>query len=121
MNFARSAGQSCGSTSRLLVHESIADEVVDAATEMGTLASAAQYDKTLRCIRLAWQEGADLVTGGGPSSWADLRPGPSTSCHPARIVAGSVRARHESSRSWRCGPDDGQSIPLCPHRSVAVR
>jgi acyl-CoA reductase-like NAD-dependent aldehyde dehydrogenase len=81
MNFARSAGQSCGSTSRLLVHESIADEVVDRvaalmgairigspldpATEMGTLASAAQYDKTLRYIRLAQEEGADLVTGGG--------------------------------------------------------
>src|SRR5215831_2616456 len=27
MNFARSSGQSCGSTSRLLLHESIADEV----------------------------------------------------------------------------------------------
>lgn len=91
MNFARSAGQSCGSTSRLLVHESIADEVVDRvaalmaairigspldpATEMGTLASAAQYDKTLRYIRLAQEEGADLVAGGGrPPGLAD-QPG----------------------------------------------
>ncbi len=91
MNFARSAGQSCGSTSRLLVHESIADEVVsrvaalmaairigsplDPATEMGTMASPAQYAKTQRYIRLAQDEGAELVTGGGrPPGLAD-QPG----------------------------------------------
>src|ERR1022692_4087629 len=33
MNFARSAGQSCGSTSRLLLHESIADDVLDRGGE----------------------------------------------------------------------------------------
>jgi 2-formylbenzoate dehydrogenase len=81
MNFARSAGQSCGSTSRLLLHESIADEVLDLvadrmaairvgspldpATEMGTLASPAQYAKTMRYIQIARDEGGELVTGGG--------------------------------------------------------
>ncbi len=60
MNFARSAGQSCGSTSRLLLHESVADDVVTRVagrmaairigsplnpdTQMGTMASRAQYD-----------------------------------------------------------------------------
>jgi acyl-CoA reductase-like NAD-dependent aldehyde dehydrogenase len=81
MNFARSAGQSCGSTSRLLLHESIADDVLnrvaarmsairigsplDPATEMGTVATRAQYDKTLRYIGIARDEGAHLLAGGG--------------------------------------------------------
>src|ERR1035438_2589866 len=81
MNFARSAGQSCGSTSRLLLHESIADDVLnrvvarmsairigsplDPATQMGTVATRAQYDKTLRYIGIASDEGARLLTGGG--------------------------------------------------------
>ena len=81
MNFARSSGQSCGSTSRLLLHESIADEVLDhvvqrmaalrigspldPATEMGTMASRAQYDKALRYIGVATGEGADVLAGGG--------------------------------------------------------
>lgn len=33
MNFAWTAGQSCGSTSRLLVHDSIADEIIERVTE----------------------------------------------------------------------------------------
>jgi acyl-CoA reductase-like NAD-dependent aldehyde dehydrogenase len=81
MNFARSAGQSCGSTSRLLLHESIADDVLDRvvdrmsairigspldpATQMGTVATRAQYDKTLRYIGIARDEGAQVLTGGG--------------------------------------------------------
>jgi 2-formylbenzoate dehydrogenase len=80
MNFAKSAGQSCGSTSRLLLHESIADDVLERvaarmtgirvgsplepATEMGTLSSRGQYDKVLRYIRAGRDEGARLVTGG---------------------------------------------------------
>jgi acyl-CoA reductase-like NAD-dependent aldehyde dehydrogenase len=48
---------------------------LDPATEMGTLASAAQYDKTLRYIRLAEQEGADLVTGGGRPPGLAGQPG----------------------------------------------
>jgi 2-formylbenzoate dehydrogenase len=82
MNFTRSQGQSCGSTSRLLLHESIADEVIDLVvqraaairigspldpeTEMGPLSSRAQYEKTLRYIELGHTEGARLVMGGGP-------------------------------------------------------
>jgi len=81
MNFARSSGQSCGSTSRLLLHESIADEVLDhvvrrmaairigspldPATEMGTMASRAQYDRALAYIGIATSEGAQLLAGGG--------------------------------------------------------
>jgi 2-formylbenzoate dehydrogenase len=81
MNFVRSAGQSCGSTSRLLLHESLADEVVaqvvtrmeairvgsplDPATEMGTVATRGQYDKVLGYLAIARDEGAAVLTGGG--------------------------------------------------------
>jgi acyl-CoA reductase-like NAD-dependent aldehyde dehydrogenase len=88
MNFARSAGQSCGSTSRLLLHESVADEVLervtremaairvgsplDPDTEMGALSSRPQYDKTLRYIGIGRAEGARVLAGGGrPPSLAD--------------------------------------------------
>jgi len=90
MNFARSAGQSCGSTSRLLLHESAADEVLervalqmaairigsplDPDTEMGTLSSRPQYDKTLRYIGLGRDEGARVLSGGGrPPALAQAR------------------------------------------------
>ncbi|PXY25191.1 aldehyde dehydrogenase [Prauserella coralliicola] len=81
MNFAWSAGQSCGSTSRVLLHTDVADEVlalvrerigritigspVDPATQMGPLASRAQYDKSCRYIDIAMTEGATLFHGGG--------------------------------------------------------
>jgi acyl-CoA reductase-like NAD-dependent aldehyde dehydrogenase len=81
MNFARSAGQSCGSTSRLLLHESVADDVLarvaqrmaairvgsplDPATEMGTLSTRAQYEKTLRYIGIGRDEHAKVLSGGG--------------------------------------------------------
>jgi 2-formylbenzoate dehydrogenase len=90
MNFVRSAGQSCGSTSRLLLHASIADEVLalvaermsairvgsplDPATEMGPLASRAAYGKTLRYIAAGRDEGARLLAGGGrPAGLPDER------------------------------------------------
>ena len=82
MNFRGWQSQSCSSTSRLLVHESIADEVVtrvveqarqirigdplDPATEMGPLASRRQYERVLRYIEIGREEGARLVAGGGP-------------------------------------------------------
>jgi len=80
MNFTWS-GQSCGSTSRVFLHESIHDRVLegvvkllpqrhkpgiptDPATTMGTLVSAAQLDKVQEFVRLAIEEGARLVCGG---------------------------------------------------------
>jgi betaine-aldehyde dehydrogenase len=79
MNFHWTAGQSCGSTSRLIVHESLADELVDAivarlgdildpTTEMGALVSEAQRDKVARYVDSAQQSGAQLVAGGGRPS-----------------------------------------------------
>ncbi|MBK1787581.1 aldehyde dehydrogenase family protein [Prauserella cavernicola] len=81
MNFAWSAGQSCGSTSRVLLHAAIADEVLalvrervaairigsplDPGTQMGPLASRAQYEKARGYIDVASAEGATLLHGGG--------------------------------------------------------
>ena len=79
MNFAW-AGQSCGSTSRLLVHEDIANLVVerivaivqkiqigpaiDEATEQGPLTSHRQFERVSEDIASALSDGATLVTGG---------------------------------------------------------
>jgi aldehyde dehydrogenase (NAD+)/betaine-aldehyde dehydrogenase len=80
MNFAWQ-GQSCGSTSRLLVHDSLYDAVVervsalvdaltigephDPDTGMGPLNSRIQLDKVLGFIADAKREGGRLVAGGG--------------------------------------------------------
>jgi 2-formylbenzoate dehydrogenase len=91
MNFAWSQGQSCGSTSRVLLHEDIASEVsalvidrveqiivgspIDPATQMGPLASEAQLVKSLRYIASAREEGATLLTGGARPTGADFDRG----------------------------------------------
>lgn len=80
MNFTWS-GQSCGSNSRLLVHRDVADEVTsrvaelidglrigmpfDPSSEVGTMASTAQYEKALSYIEVAQHEGAKVLSGGG--------------------------------------------------------
>ena len=80
MNFGWS-GQSCGSTSRLLVHDSIHDEMLervltrirrikvghplDPSVTMGPMNSRAQYEKTLSYIRIGQEQGARLAFGGG--------------------------------------------------------
>lgn len=80
MNFGWTAGQSCGSTSRLFVHESIYDEVLSriveqtnaikmglpekVETEMGCVSSKPQFDKIMEYIRIGQSEGARLVAGG---------------------------------------------------------
>lgn len=95
MNFTWTAGQSCGSTSRLLVHKSIAEEVtarvaaivtdivvgdpLDPTTQMGPLISEAQYRKSLDAIASGIRSGARVVAGGsrplglGDRGWF-LRP-----------------------------------------------
>ncbi|MCB2106855.1 MAG: aldehyde dehydrogenase family protein [Rhodobacteraceae bacterium] len=79
MNFAW-AGQSCGSTSRILVHESLYDRAVemakakleairvgdplDPAAQMGPVNSAAHYQRVMGHIATGRVDGAKLVTGG---------------------------------------------------------
>jgi acyl-CoA reductase-like NAD-dependent aldehyde dehydrogenase len=116
MNFVRSSGQSCGSTSRLLLHESIADDVVgrvlarmaairigdplDPATEMGTMASRAQYDKTMRYIDMARADGATVLAGGGPPPNLADQPG----LFIAPTLLGGVRPDMRVAREEVFGP-----------------
>jgi 2-formylbenzoate dehydrogenase len=81
MNYTATAGQSCGSTSRLLLHESIADEVLESVvaqvrairvghpladgTQMGPVIDRRQYDKSLDAIAAATAAGAEVLAGGG--------------------------------------------------------
>jgi len=80
MNLGWTAGQSCGSTSRVFVHESLHDRVVagikaafdaidlgdpaDLATQMGCLSTRPQFEKTTAMIDMALAEGAQMVSGG---------------------------------------------------------
>jgi acyl-CoA reductase-like NAD-dependent aldehyde dehydrogenase len=90
MNFSW-AGQSCGSTSRLLIHESIYDQVVDGvatqlrrlklgdpvdpSSEMGPVNSARQHARVMQFIATAKSDGARLVCGGGRPAGAAFAQG----------------------------------------------
>jgi acyl-CoA reductase-like NAD-dependent aldehyde dehydrogenase len=74
------SGQTCMAGSRLIVHESVHDELVrlvaeraqairlgdptDPATEMGPVANRPQYEKVVGYLRTAREEGATAVVGG---------------------------------------------------------
>ena len=100
MNFTWS-GQSCGSMSRVFLHSSIHDKVLekvavkvketyipgeptDPKTTMGPVISKVAYDRVLGFIQSAKDEGARLVTGGKaasrdgffiePTIFADVKP-----------------------------------------------
>jgi betaine-aldehyde dehydrogenase len=84
-------GQSCGSTSRLLVHRSMHDEFVarlgermDAlrcgppeaeTTDTGAIVHRRQYEKVLGYLQLGRDEGARVVAGGGPPDDPELAAG----------------------------------------------
>jgi betaine-aldehyde dehydrogenase len=103
MNLNVCQGQSCGSNSRVLVHERIHDAFVarvaerlaatrvgvayDPATEMGPLVSAAHLERVAGYVDAGISEGATLVTGGtrpegtpeggyylAPTLFADVHP-----------------------------------------------
>jgi 2-formylbenzoate dehydrogenase len=81
MNYTATAGQSCGSTSRLLLHESIASQVLDNVvervrairvghplhdgTQMGPVIDRRQYAKSFDSIGQATAAGAVVLAGGG--------------------------------------------------------
>jgi betaine-aldehyde dehydrogenase len=91
MNCHWCQGQSCGSTTRLFLHDDIHDEVLerllerlrtirigdplDPATEMGCLVSEAQFDKVTSYIAAGHEDGARLVTGGGRPEGAEFADG----------------------------------------------
>jgi betaine-aldehyde dehydrogenase len=104
MNFSWQ-GQSCGSTSRLLLHESIHDAVLkrviervaalrigsplDEASDMGPINSKRHYERVCTMVDAGHRDGARLMIGGKrpegaafergfwlqPTVFADVRPG----------------------------------------------
>jgi betaine-aldehyde dehydrogenase len=103
MNFTW-CGQSCGSTSRVFVHDSLHDRFVEAVrallpqrhvpgiatdmrTSMGALVDQAQYDRSMGYIAGAREQGARVLCGGGrpahlargyfiePTVLVDVEPG----------------------------------------------
>ncbi|MGK8508021.1 acetaldehyde dehydrogenase ExaC [Nocardia asiatica] len=80
--FALNQGEVCTCPSRALIHSSIYDEFIgrciertkairsgnplDEATMIGAQASNDQYEKILSYINIGRQEGAEVLTGGGP-------------------------------------------------------
>lgn len=86
-----SAGQTCLAGSRLLVHESIHDEMVERVvaharsmtlgdpmsphTQIGPVATKHQYEKILRYIDIARSEGATIATGGQAAKGSHLSKG----------------------------------------------
>jgi acyl-CoA reductase-like NAD-dependent aldehyde dehydrogenase len=85
------SGQTCMAGSRILVQDSIYDQVVeeltkraeaikvgdpqDSASEMGTVACRPQYDKVLHYVTVATEDGARLVAGGSPAEVDGLADG----------------------------------------------
>jgi aldehyde dehydrogenase (NAD+) len=77
-------GQTCMAGSRLIVHESVKDELLakvaeraesikqgdptSADTEMGPVANVPQYEKVLGYLDVARAEGATIVAGGEPNA-----------------------------------------------------
>ena len=91
MNFTWS-GQSCGSTSRVFLHESIHDQVLqdvieqlprrhrpgiptDPKTTMGSLVSLAQLQKVEHYVRIGLEDGGRLVCGGRRPDDPQLKDG----------------------------------------------
>jgi len=85
------AGQMCWAASRLIVHESLRDALLERvrriaeglklgpgledSVEMGPLVSREQADRVLEYVRVARADGGTLVTGGAPPDDARLASG----------------------------------------------
>jgi acyl-CoA reductase-like NAD-dependent aldehyde dehydrogenase len=91
MNYARVQGQSCGATSRLIIHESIAEPVLervvertrkirigmpsDPATEMGAMITRTARTRVVDMVDRAAASGARVLTGGHAIDTGELAAG----------------------------------------------
>jgi aldehyde dehydrogenase (NAD+) len=95
----RNAGQSCSATTRILVHQSVHDQFLDAVItrvsalklgpgltdpDLGPLISAPQLDRVLQLIGTAAPEGARIVVGGRRAEGEGLVHG--YFCEPTVLV-----------------------------------
>jgi acyl-CoA reductase-like NAD-dependent aldehyde dehydrogenase len=132
MNFMRVQGQSCGSTSRLVVHRDLRDTVTEEilalvgriaiglpeaeGTEMGSLISPAHRDRVLEFVRAGREDGGELLAGGGPPGAAALAGG----AYVEPTVFADVRPEHRLARQEVFGPvlailefaDEAEAIAL---------
>jgi betaine-aldehyde dehydrogenase len=131
MNFAWS-GQSCGSTSRLMLHESLYKKVtdrvaervaaiklgdpLDPASQMGPMNNKRHYEKVMSMVQSGMSDGATLVTGGKRPPGRDfergywLQPTVFGDVHPQmRIAREEIFGPVLSVFSWR---DEDATIEL---------
>jgi aldehyde dehydrogenase (NAD+) len=95
----RNAGQSCSATTRILVHESVHDQLLDAVItrvsglklgpgltdpDLGPLVSERQLNRVLQLIGTATAEGARIVVGGGRAEGEGIVDG--YFCEPTVLV-----------------------------------
>jgi aldehyde dehydrogenase (NAD+)/betaine-aldehyde dehydrogenase len=96
------AGQSCEARSRLLVEQSLYDDVVsqmteyakaikvgdplDPETQMGSLISTAHRDKVHGFVESASSEGAEVTTGGAPGDGAGAFYQPTVIASPSNDI-----------------------------------
>jgi acyl-CoA reductase-like NAD-dependent aldehyde dehydrogenase len=116
MNLDISQGQSCGSTSRIFAHESLAGELVEAVvarlaevvvgdplderTTMGPLVSAEQLARVRGFVASGLAQGARLVAGGGTPAGCEGRGG--WFLEPTLFA--DVAAHHDIAREEIFGP-----------------
>ena len=116
MNYTRVQGQSCGSTSRLLAHESLVAPLTerilervaqiriglpeDPATEMGSLISHAHRERVLGFVERAVAAGGELLAGGTPPEDPALAGG----AFLKPTVIGGVRPEMELAAEEVYGP-----------------
>ena len=90
-NFARVGGQSCGATSRLLIHAGLRDAVLervvdeteririgmpdDPSVDMGCMVSHSHRDRILGFVEAGKADGGRLLTGGTPPPDPELAAG----------------------------------------------
>lgn len=91
MNYTLSQGQSCGSNSRVFVHQSLRNDFLEAVkarveaiqighaiadeTQMGPVVSKPHYDRVMGYIAQGKQGGAKVVAGGGHVPGAEFEQG----------------------------------------------
>jgi acyl-CoA reductase-like NAD-dependent aldehyde dehydrogenase len=116
MNFMRVQGQSCGSTSRLIVHRDIAAAVTEEilarvdritlglpeaeGTQMGSLISPAHRDRVLGFVAAGRADGGELLAGGGAPDDPALAGG----AYVAPTVFAGVEPGHTLAREEVFGP-----------------
>jgi len=131
MNFTRNQGQSCGATTRLLVHRDVHDEVVRRVveqvgqirlglpeldtTEMGSLISVAHRARSVAAVEDAVARGARVLIGGRVPTDPELAGG----AYLEPTVLGGVTPDMAAYREEQFGPV--LAVTSCADEAQMVR